>query len=155
MNEMRDINDVLPYISPGGELDDRYVWRRDKLYQGMNGKFVERFYTSPEQSYVFKPLTHNGNENREVWVYEHILPAFPPIYPKLLGYSASVDGNGGWSIYEDLGALSHEYDVERALLVAKQMAWWHSFPKTHWGDMPEEGQKPNFKQMIADLHERR
>lgn len=149
-----EINDIRRCISPSGELDDRYIWRREKLYQGMNGKYVERFYISPERSYVFKPVTHQGNEDRESWVYEHILSAFPPIYPRLLERSTPGQGDGGWTVFEDIGALGHSYKLEHALLVAEQMAWWHSFPLTHWERVPEEGQKPDIQQIIADLYER-
>lgn len=155
MENRHEIDDVLIYVSASGELDDRHVWRRDKLYQGMNGKFVERFYASPEQSYIFKPVTHEGSEDREAWVYKHILSAFPPIYPRLLGCSKPGQGKAGWSIFEDLGEISHRFNVKHALLVAKQIAWWHSFPAVHWGDVPDMGQKPNLRRMSADLYERK
>lgn len=155
MNNMQEPNDVLIYVSESGELNDRYVWKREQLYQGMNGKFVERFYPSPERSYVFKPVTHEGNGDREAWVYEHVLTSFPPIYPQLIACSAPGRGEAGWGIFEDLGTISHRFDVRHALLVAKQMAWWHSYPPEHWGDVPDTGQKPGLRQMAADLSERK
>ncbi|WP_460320895.1 phosphotransferase [Paenibacillus sp. YSY-4.3] len=151
MNDMQETNDVLKYVSESGELNDRYVWRREKLYQGMNGKFVERFYASPERSYVFKPVTHEGSGDREAWVHEHILSSFPPIYPQLIACSEPGQGEAGWGIFEDLGAISHCFDVRHALLVAKQIAWWHSYPAEHWGDVPDTGQKPGLRQLAADL----
>lgn len=155
MKDRHEIHDVLIYVSTSGELNDRYIWRREQLYQGMNGRFVERFYVPSGQSYIFKPVTHEGNEDREAWVYKHILSAFPPIYPQLLGCSAPGQGNAGWSVFEDLGAISHGFDVNHALLVAKQMAWWHSLAADQWGEVPSTGQKPNMRQMSADLHNRR
>ncbi|WP_055106958.1 phosphotransferase family protein [Paenibacillus ihumii] len=155
MNNMQGINDLLIYVSDSGELNDRYVWRREKLYQGMNGRFVERFYPAPERSYIFKPVTHEGNGDREAWVYEHILSSFPPIYPQLLGRSAPGLGEAGWSIFEDLGAIRHRFDVQHALLASEQIAWWHSYPAEHWGNIPEAGQKPGLQQMASDLRERR
>ncbi|WP_110930025.1 hypothetical protein [Paenibacillus bouchesdurhonensis] len=136
MKDMHEMNDVLIYVSKSGELDDRYIWRKEQLYRGMNGKFVERFYIPSGQSYIFKPVTHEGSRDREAWVYEHILSAFPPIYPQLLGCSTPGQGEAGWSIFEDLGALSHRFDVKHALFIAKQVAWWHSLPKDHWQDVP-------------------
>ncbi|WP_170220208.1 phosphotransferase [Paenibacillus anaericanus] len=139
------------YVLPDGTLDDRNIWRRETLNQGMNGKLVERFYVSPERSYVFKPLTNDATEDRELWVYQHILHLFPKIYPQLLASSGPGRGEQSWTIYEDIGPLRHEYSLQHALRVAKEMACWHSRPTTHWDGIPAIGPKPPIEQIASEL----
>ncbi|WP_334077512.1 phosphotransferase [Paenibacillus sanfengchensis] len=144
------------YVRADGTLDGEKVWRREPLYQGMNGRYVERFY--PEKTgpgYIFKPLTNGKNPEREAWIYRHVLDSFPPIYPRLLASSEEGAGEAGWSIFEDLGPLRHEFRLELALEVVKRMAWWHAFPETHWRGLGSSGPKPPIEQIAADVGSRR
>ncbi|GIP24210.1 aminoglycoside phosphotransferase family protein [Paenibacillus sp. J22TS3] len=149
MDNLRD------FITSDGRLDSRYIHKRQTLYQGMNGNLVERFYTAPDRSYIFKPLTHPGQDGRESWVYEHILPRLPAIYPRMLARSGPQQEGQGWSIFEDLGPLSHEFDADTMLKVVKEMAFWHAFPQTAWpADLPLVGQKPRIESIVEELRER-
>ncbi|WP_331846629.1 phosphotransferase [Paenibacillus haidiansis] len=142
------------YVTPDGSLDGRLLWKREPLYRGMNGRCVERFYPSPEQSYIFKPLTNGESVDREAWIYRHVLSLFPPIFPKLLAVSMEGAGEAGWSIFEDLGPLRHDFDLELAKDVVERMAWWHAFPVSHWRGLTGHGVKPPIEQIAADVLKR-
>ncbi|GGH37137.1 phosphotransferase family protein [Paenibacillus segetis] len=142
------------YVLPDGTLDDRNIWQREILYRGMNGKRVERFFVSPEQSYVFKPLTNDASEDREIWAYQHILHSFPKIYPELLASSGLGSGAQSWTIFEDLGLLHHEYSLQHALKVVKEMARWHSVPTSYLSEAPSIGPKPPIEQIASELLQR-
>lgn len=71
-------------VGRNGSLNDKEILKREIIYQGMNGKNIERFYLSPTESYVFKPLRNNDQLGKELWVNEHLLPLFPKIYPKMV-----------------------------------------------------------------------
>lgn len=145
------MEDLSSYVLPDGTLNGQGLWKREPLYQGMNGRWVERFYPGPEQSYVFKPLTNRESIDREAWIYRHVLSSFPAIFPLLLASSGEGAGEDGWTIFEDLGLLRHEYSVELATEVVQQMAWWHSFPEQHWSGLNSQGPKPSIASMASDL----
>ena len=132
-------------VLSNGRLNDDYILKKEILYKGINGNLVERFYLSPTESYVFKQLAV-GNGSQEVWVYENILPAFPPIYPELVAHEAN------WVIFEDLGKLSHDFKEESVLGVIKLMAGWHSLP---YENAPLTGLKPSFEKIIAEVRAKR
>lgn len=138
-------------VRANGTLNEEVILKRETLYKGMNGKFVERFYLSPSKSYIFKPLTNDGQLGKEVWVHEHILPLFPAIFPKILSYSISEQMELNWMILEDLGQLSHDFSEESVLAVIKWMAWWHSLPVSGLGDVPLTGQKPKIDEIVLDV----
>lgn len=135
-----------------GKLNDEKVLKREILYRGMNGKYVERFYVSPTKSYVFKPLTNNGQLGKEVWVNEHLLSLFPNIYPKMVSYSANHhDPNKNWMIFEDLGQLTHEFNKETVYGVTKLIAWWHSLSINQLVDIPLTGPKPPIEEILTEV----
>ncbi|AFH66288.1 phosphotransferase family protein [Paenibacillus caseinilyticus] len=138
-------------VLSGGILDDSRILRREILYTGMNGKQVERFYVSPSESYVFKPLTHNGQSGRERWVYDQVLQSLPPIYPRLLARSADEAGEDGWLIFEDMGPMQHTFREDIVLRVAEEMAGWHASPAEKWIEAPLKGHKPSIEEMTGDL----
>ncbi|MFB5674455.1 phosphotransferase family protein [Paenibacillus terreus] len=142
------------YVLPDGTLDGQRIWKREILYTGMNGRHVERFYVSPDESYIFKPLTNDGQEGKERWVYEHLLPSFPPIYPELLDKSDTLDPDTSWMIFEDLGAMCHVYDDELALSVIPHMVWWHGQPTEALRQVPLQGPKPPIQHIAADIRAR-
>jgi hypothetical protein len=142
------------YVLPAGTLDGQRIWKRETLYTGMNGRHVERFYLSPDESYIFKPLTNDGQEGKERWVYEQLLPSFPPIYPKLLEKSDSLDPDTSWMIFEDLGVMPHVYDEELALSVIPHMVWWHGQPTEALRQVPLQGPKPPIQDIAADIRAR-
>ncbi|WP_311081574.1 hypothetical protein [Paenibacillus polymyxa] len=78
------MNPFHQYVNVDGTLNDTLVQNREILYTSTNGRHVERFYVSSSESYIFKPLTNDDQEERERWVYELVLPVLSPIYPRLL-----------------------------------------------------------------------
>ncbi|MFL6556132.1 MAG: phosphotransferase [Bacillus sp. (in: firmicutes)] len=138
-------------VCANGTLNEHLILKKEFLYKGMNGRFVERFYLNPKTSYIFKPLTNNGQLGKEVWVNEHILTNFPTIYPKIISYSVSECTESNWMILEDLGNLSHEFNEETALGIIKWVAWWHSLPVEQLGNVPINGLKPKIEKMVSEL----
>ena len=134
-----------------GVLNDALILKREILYKGMNGRFVERFFLSPSKSFIFKPLTNNGQLGKEVWVHQHILPKFPPIYPKIISFKICEQPELNWMIVEDLGALNHEFNEISALEVMKLVAWWHSMPIEKIGEVPTMGLKPLINDIVSDV----
>ena len=138
-------------VQANGELNKQLILKKEILYRGMNGRFVERFYLTPETSYIFKPLTNNGQLGKEVWVYEHILPHFPAIFPKIISYSINECTELNWMILEDLGQLSHEFNEDIVLDVIKWAAWWHSVPVEQLGILPRKGLKPRIEEIVSEV----
>ncbi|MBT2657673.1 phosphotransferase [Bacillus sp. ISL-18] len=138
-------------VLENGVLNDALILKREFLYQGMNGRFVERFFLSPAVSFIFKPLTNNGQLGREVWVHQHILPQFPAIYPKIISYRISEQPEWNWMIVEDLGALNHDFSEKSALEVSKWVAWWHSLPIEKIKDVPIPNLKPQMDTIAAEV----
>jgi hypothetical protein len=138
---------VATFVSANGTLDNKKIMKSEKLYQGTNGRFVERFYISPSESYIFKPLTNESQIGKELWVYENILTQFPPIYPRILAHSRSSRPDTNWMILEDLGKLRHVFEGELVLRVVKWVGWWHRFPIKHLANVGLKGPKP----MISEI----
>ncbi|CAH1212654.1 hypothetical protein PAECIP111893_03575 [Paenibacillus plantiphilus] len=139
-------------VLPDGSLNGKWALRSEVLYRGMNGQAVERFYMSASpQSYIFKPLTNSGQWGQEKWVYENVLPAFPPLYPKMLAESADPDTGRHWIIFEDIGNLHHMFSEAAALKLVESVAWWHALPTDRWTEFPLKGPKPQVEEMAAEL----
>ncbi|MEH7121409.1 phosphotransferase [Neobacillus vireti] len=138
-------------VFENGELNDDLILKREPLYKGMNGRFVERFFLTPTTSFIFKPLTNNGQLGKEVWIHQHILPRFPPIYPKIISYKISKQPEGNWMIFEDLGVLTHVFDEKSVLELIKWVAWWHSLPVEDFLDVPAAGLKPQIADIITEV----
>lgn len=138
-------------VRADGNLNEEIILKKEILYKGMNGRFVERFYLTPSTSYIFKPLTNDGQLGKEVWVHEHILPNFPAIFPKIISYSISERTDLNWMIFEDLGPLSHEFNEESVMGVIKWVAWWHSLPIEELGNVPVTGLKPKIEEIVSDV----
>ncbi|SDX31954.1 phosphotransferase [Paenibacillus sp. CF384] len=146
-------------VRPDGTLDDRRIWRRDILYTGTNGKCVERVYVSPDESYIFKPLTNESQLGQEAWVYEHILKgmSFPAVYPQLLAGSELATSEHSWQLFEDLGPLEHNFEAEAALELVAHVAWWHALPVEHLQQQQLLGPKPfieDIAKQVMDLSHR-
>jgi len=142
-------------VLANGTLNDEVIIKKELLYKGMNGRWIERFYLSPTTSFIFKPLTNNGQLGKEVWIHEHILPLFPAIYPKIISYKISEQLDLNWMIIEDLGALSHNFNEESVLGVIKWVAWWHSLPIEKFEAVPDAGLKPQIEMITADVQKGR
>lgn len=138
-------------VQANGMLNEQLILKKEILYKGMNGRFVERFYLSPSQSYIFKPLTNDGQLGKEVWVHEQILPRFPAIFPKIISYSISEQTELNWMILEDLGKLTHDFNEACVLAVIKWVAWWHSLPVEKLGDVPLTGLKPKIEEIVLEV----
>ncbi|WP_138495072.1 phosphotransferase family protein [Paenibacillus pinistramenti] len=143
---------LADYIAPDGSLDQGKIHLSVPLYQGMNGRFVERFYDDSGQSYIYKPVTQEGQEGREVWVYNHVLPKVAKVYPALLAYAGpSESGGAGWAVFEDLGQLSHDHRPGTLLRMARLAAGWHCLPAAEWEHAALASPKPPITQMAAEL----
>jgi hypothetical protein len=120
-------------VRPDGTLDDRLVEQREVLYEGRNGKKVERFFVRSAQgqdlqSFIFKPQTNKDTVGREAWIYEYVLPDLPLRYPQLLMHADHEDAERYWSIYEDLGSLNHRLDEQGMVAAAEAAVLWHRMP---------------------------
>ncbi|MBW4838958.1 MAG: aminoglycoside phosphotransferase family protein, partial [Paenibacillaceae bacterium] len=143
-------------VKADGTLDDHRIWRREPMYQGMNGRWVERFYTESGHSYIFKPLTNGESVDREAWVNRNVLGQLPEIaVPKLLVASPEGKGAQGWTIFEDLGPLHHTYRLENAQAAAKQLARLHAAPVEQWTGLTAHGPKPVIEAIASDVLRRR
>lgn len=142
---MHICNDI---VLPSGELNNNKILKREVLYKGMNGRNVERFYTSTEQSYIFKPLTNNSQLGKEVWIYEQVLPSIPPVYPKIIDKSLGEDVGKNWIIFEDLGELTHIYNEEVGLTIAEYMVEWHLIPIVGLRKEELRGPKPFIEEIV-------
>ncbi|MFD1956648.1 aminoglycoside phosphotransferase family protein [Paenibacillus thailandensis] len=133
---------------------DKRICGRELLYRGLNGRNVERVWLASGESFILKPLPADDSINREAWVYEHVLPMFPPVFPRLAA-SSSVSGmpGRGWLLFEDMGELNHSFSEETAVLLAAAVAEWHSLPVSRWADAPLSGPKPGIEAMAAELME--
>lgn len=150
---MRNLGEA---VKADGTLDDNRIWRREPMYQGMNGRWVERFYTDPEHSYIFKPLTNGESVDQEAWVYRNVLAKLPEIaVPKLLLASPEGKGAEGWTVFEDLGPLQHAYRLEYAQAAARQLARLHAAPTEPGPGLSAQGPKPGIAVIAADVLRRR
>jgi hypothetical protein len=138
-------------VAPDGRIKEEKIWRREPLYKGMNGSCVERIYVTPSDTLIFKPLTNNEQLGKEAWVYKHILPDLPPIYPKMLAHSSAIDPASHWIMFEDLGELKHPFDEDTAVDLISYIASWHSLPISHLLQAPLRGPKPKAKAILAEL----
>lgn len=138
-------------VRSDGTLNDERILKRELIYKGMNGKYVERFYMTPEKSYVFKPLTNNKQLGREIWANEHVLPFFPDIYPKIIASSSNPNSSFSWLIFEDLGPLKHVFNEDAVLSLTKLVAGWHSFPIESLDNIPLKGPKPSIDKIVAEI----
>ncbi|WP_028609983.1 phosphotransferase family protein [Paenibacillus harenae] len=138
-------------VTPEGQIDDKKILRRETIYKGMNGKLVERIYVTPYETFIYKPLIGNAAPDREVWIYEHILPSFPPIYPKMIARSPDSSTGGGWALFEDLGRLGHVFDEAAAKALLSQAAAWHALPTEPYGRAQLRGQKPASEVVRAEM----
>jgi thiamine kinase-like enzyme len=146
-----DLHMLQSYVLANGTLDKSKLTKVEQLYQGINGRFVERFYLNDETSYIFKPLINNNQIGKELWLYQNILVNFPPIYPKILGFSNTGGLQNNWLIMEDLGDLKHVYNEKAAIQVSDYVAWWHQFPTIELQKCDLKGPKPSIEIMIKEI----
>ncbi|MFS0861967.1 phosphotransferase [Fredinandcohnia sp. 179-A 10B2 NHS] len=137
------------YVLPDGTLDEQRVLRREQVYQGMNGRFVERFFITPDQSFIFKPLTNESQNGKELWIHTHILKKLPSFYPKVL------DSDQHWLIFEDLGEIDHHFSSKSVLSVTKQMANWHKTTSNQFDHFHQIGSPKPFIEEVVELLEAR
>ena len=55
-------------VLENGQLNDKVILKREPLYTGTNGKVIERFFITPTESFIFKPLTNDEQIGKEVSV---------------------------------------------------------------------------------------
>jgi hypothetical protein len=146
---------VEEWLEWGGDFDGgrRLVVRKQTLHIGNNGKPVERIWLSETESYIRKPLTNDAQNGLERWVYEHVLPTLPPVYPRLVGRSPGTKGEDGWLLFEDLGPLDHSFRESEARELMRRVAEWHRLPTGQWADAPLKGPKPKVEKMLEELRD--
>ncbi|MBD2871563.1 phosphotransferase [Paenibacillus arenilitoris] len=138
-------------VTPDGRIDDKRIWRRETIYKGMGGKLVERINVTPAESVIFKPIGSDENRAGEAWIYNNVLPAFPPVYPKMLAASQGGGSEEGWALFEDLGPLRHEFDEETARALLSHVAAWHAIPARPYRSAPLRGPKPNADAVRSEM----
>jgi len=135
-----------------GNGERRRIAGRTVLHQGNNGNAVERIWLPGGESFILKPLTNDGQHGREKWVYEHVLPMLPPVYPRLIARSPEeADERGGWLLLEDLGTLEHTFREDAARELVERIAGWHALPAHRWANAPLRGPKPRVERMLEEL----
>lgn len=135
-------------VKPDGNVDELYLAFSQVLYTGRNGKQVKRIFLRTEAgicSFIFKPLTNLDTMGREVWLYEHLLPALSIRYPQLLATSDTDDPERAWFIYEDLGELQHHVDPKTLIAAARAIPLWHN--------LPQDSLPAGFKGHTPPIHE--
>jgi thiamine kinase-like enzyme len=139
------------YILENGQLNDSIIVKREPLETITKGRIIERVYTTPEESFIFKRFTNDSQSGKEIWVQENILTSFPNFYPKIIAYSFSVSQYTGWTAFTDLGSIKHEYTSDILNDVTKQIVWWHSLPVGMWKNAPLSGLKPKIEEIKMSL----
>ncbi|MFC4103277.1 aminoglycoside phosphotransferase family protein [Paenibacillus xanthanilyticus] len=126
--------------------------QRSTIYVGLGNRRIERVVGSDGARYILKP---EGGDGRERMVYERMLAAFPPIYPRLArAWTDEADEGAAWLLFEDLGELTHPHDPTLVEEAARRVAWWHSLPHRPIDPLPLRGQKPLLSEMAAEVGER-
>jgi hypothetical protein len=144
------------WIDPHGNVIASRIVSRQILYKGMNGKSVERIDPTGTGSFIFKPLTNDSQSGAEAWVYEHILPRLQPVYPMLLAKSSKdADPEHSWTLYEDLGPLSHQFELRSSLALIPHIVSWQALTLDIPGFSFLQGPKPNADHVAAELLEDR
>lgn len=133
------------FVLSDGTLDEQKVLKKERVYQGMNGRFVERFYITPDQSYIFKPLTNDSQLGKEMWIYTHFLQKLPSFYPRVIDFTSE------WIIFEDLGIINHHFSDESVLNITTLIAKWHKIPDDLFETTTANGPKPSFKEVVKQL----
>jgi len=142
------------WVTAEGTLNEQSITSRERLYKGMNGRYVERFTVHTGESYIFKPLTNPGQHGRERWISLHVLSLLPSIYPQLMASSEEeIVPEKSWLIYEDLGPLVHQLQEDTMLSAAVHMAEWHTLWASDWDELPRVGQKPSIGDMLLELRD--
>jgi hypothetical protein len=145
------------YIKPNGTLDEAKLLGRELLYQGRNGRNVERCLIQDKEelkSFIFKPLTNEHQTGKEVWAHHYLLPKLPNLdYPQLLAHSDPYAGiEQMWFIFEDLGDPPLAWSEDQIVSAARCIPHWQKLsikliPSSFKGD------KPLLEETIGDIQE--
>ncbi|WP_135556786.1 phosphotransferase [Paenibacillus cymbidii] len=141
---------------PDGTLDDAKITGRDHLYTRRNGRSIERFYMNKDGhtvSYILKPLADESHLGKEAWVQQHVLSLLPTGHARIVANADHDDPGRYWTIFEDMGALSHDYDEPLVLDMAAVIPNWHQLPAAL---VPyrfrTDADKPSLASKLADIH---
>jgi len=118
-------------VREGGTLDNDFIVRREALYEGRNGKVVERFFVETAmgiQSFIFKPLTNPLTLGREQWAEQYLLPIIAVRTPRLLATASHKEAHRYWAIFEDLGHLPPLVDAAAFVEASRMVATLHKLP---------------------------
>jgi hypothetical protein len=144
---------LITCIRQDGTLDTEALSGREILYRGRNGKVVERFYVETEsgrESFIFKPLTNPETLGREAWLHGSLLTEVPVRHPRLLASADHQDPDRYWTIFEDVGMLSHALNGSDFAAAAALIPHWHKLtpeavPRHFIGD------KPSVERVLRDV----
>lgn len=139
------------YILENGQLNDRFIVKKEPLDTITKGRTIERVYMTTAESFIFKRFTNDEQGGKEIWVQKNILPSFPDFYPKIIASSFSKNQNKGWIAYTDLGPIKHDYTKDILHDVSKQILWWHSLRGTVLKNAPLSGLKPKIEEIKKEL----
>jgi hypothetical protein len=139
------------YILENGQLNDRFIIKKEALDTITMGRTIERVYISSKESFIFKQFTNDEQGEKEIWVQKKILTSFPDFYPKIIASSFSKNLKKGWIAYTDLGPIKHEFTKDILHDITKQLVWWHSLPVSKWKDAALRGLKPNIEEITKEL----
>ncbi len=139
------------FVLPNGNLNDQKVIRKEKLYQGLNDRLVERVFFENDRSYIFKSIKTKTPIKQELWVHQHILKDFPAIFPKIVAHHYSSNFDESWILMEDFGSIKHEYSRKLLAKVTNYIAWWHAFPTSKEELNTLQGQKPTIEDIQHSL----
>ncbi|MFC5530218.1 phosphotransferase family protein [Cohnella yongneupensis] len=123
-------------------------WLEESVYVAMDGRNVSRIRAPDGRRFIRKPVPADSAER---WIYENVLSGLPVHYPRLLE-SPVAGGEAVESLwFEDLGALTHNYDLSLALRVVRYVAYWHNYA-TEPGRLASLcGLKPTYDQMANEV----
>lgn len=127
-------------------------WSEETIYTAMDGRIVSRIRGDDGRCYIRKPVPP---ASREQWIYENLLSELPPIYPRMLANPLSKGGtieeNSSWLWFEDIGRLTHDYDLETAHTLVQAVARWQSASMENAKRIPLSGLKPSYRELASKL----
>ncbi|QGQ96093.1 glycosyltransferase [Paenibacillus psychroresistens] len=129
-------------------------FEREYIYQGNNGKFIERWTfnsnTDGTEQFIFKPSTNLKKSRMEQVVEDFLLPNLTVRTPRIIAYSESNDPDCYWIILEDLGVLNHTLNNELIMNGTRAAAEWHQISAAEIS-LPYGGHSPLIGEVLEQI----
>lgn len=148
------MNDWNKFLNVDGMIREDAIISVQQIMPGgeTSGVLVERLIMGqPEMCVIRKTTADMALAAREVGLYAEVLPQLPPIYPRLLSYTASEENGTATLVYEDVGAIDYSLDEQLALELIGHMARWHALPTAGLPLGSERGPRPDYEELAAEL----